>query len=178
MKSLLQMYLATTASLLLLTAGSLYAEPLKAVVIGTVDQANGQAWLRQELLHTKFKDGGSIDHLLVRQYHDGYHLLRVGKSATGACHSESMPLQLSGNRLIATAVRWVVLCDSPSCDGFCTPNSARSGCDCHGLEELPIDSDQLNDFDVENSHSSNHGPAQCNFGIDVSGIGLQTILAR
>jgi hypothetical protein len=178
MKSLLQMYLATTASLLLLTASALYAEPLKAVVIGTVDQAAGQAWLKQELLHTRFSNGGPIDHLLVRQYHDGYHLLRVGKSATGACHSESMPLQLSGNRLIATAVRWVVLCDSPSCDGFCTPNSARSGCDCHGLEELPIDSDQLNDFDVENSHSSNHGPAQCNFGIDVSGIGLQTILAR
>ena len=99
MKSLWQMYLATTASLLLLTASALYADPLKAVVIGTVDQANRQAWLKQELLHTRFANGTPIDHLLVRQYHDGYHLLRLGKSATGACLSESIPLQLSGNRL-------------------------------------------------------------------------------
>jgi len=177
MKSLWQTYFVTAVSLLLLTVSTLYAEPLKAVVIGTVDQANGQAWLNQELLHTRFRDGGIIDHLLVRQYHDGYHLLRLGKSANGACRSESIPLQLSGNRLLATAVRWFTVCDSPNCDGFCTPNAARSGCDCYGLEELPSDSDQLNDFDVENSHSSNHGPAQCNFGIDVSGMGLQTILA-
>jgi hypothetical protein len=39
-------------------------------------------------------------------------------------------------------------------------------------------SDQLDDFDVENSHSSNHGPAQSHFGIDVSGMGLTTILAH
>jgi hypothetical protein len=57
MKSLLQTYLMTTASLLLLTASTLYAEPLKAVVIGTVNQANGQAWLKQELLHS-VRDGG------------------------------------------------------------------------------------------------------------------------
>jgi hypothetical protein len=178
MKSLLQTYLATTASLLLLTASSLSADPLKAVVIGTVDQAAGQAWLEQELLQTRFRNGDPIEDLLVRQYHDGYHLLRLGKSATGACRSESIPLQLSGNQLIATAVRWFTICDSPSCDGFCMPNSARSGCDCHGIEELPGDSDQLDDFDVENNHSSDDGPAQCNFGIDVSGMGLTTILAH
>ena len=178
MKSLRQTYLATTASLLLLTASALYADPLKAVVIGTVDQATGQAWLKHELLNTMFANGTSIDYLLVRQYQDGYHLLRLGKSATGACRSESIPLRLSGNQLVATAVRWFTICDSPSCEGFCVPNSARSGCDCHSNEDLVSDSDQLNDFDVENSHSSDHQLPQCNFGMDVSGMGLSTILAH
>lgn len=137
MKSLFRTCLVAIAAPLMLTASYLYAGPPTAVVIGTVDQATGQAWLKQELLHNEFSNGDPIEHMLVRQYHDGYHLLRIGKSATGACRSESIALKLSGNRLVATAVRWFILCDSPSCDGFCTPNSSRSGCDCLDSASLP-----------------------------------------
>jgi hypothetical protein len=146
------------AAAFMLTASTLYAGPPTAVVIGTVDQAAGQAWLKKELLLTKFGNGDPIEHLLVRQYHDGYHLLRIGKNASGGCRSESIPLKISGSRLVATEVHWFVICDSPSCDGFCTPNANRSGCDCFDEEALSGPSDLLNEFDVENSHRDDQRP--------------------
>jgi hypothetical protein len=34
----------------------------------------------------------------------------------------------------------------------------------------------MNEFDVENSHTGSGGTKQCNFGMDVSGMGLSTIV--
>ena len=82
-----------------------------------------------------------VEPLLVRQYHDGYQLLRIGKNTSGGCRSESIPLKISDTRLVATEVHGFVICDSPSCDDFCTPNANRSGCDCFDEEALSGPSD-------------------------------------
>jgi hypothetical protein len=102
--------------------------------------------------------------------------VRIGTAANGNCRTESIPLQLSGNRLIATSVRWMTTCDSAQCTSFCLPNRGRTACDCNGNIGSLGTSDLIDEFDVESQHTGGGEPAHCNFGIDVSGVELDTIV--
>jgi hypothetical protein len=148
-------------------SSGLAAGDTAAVVIGRVDAQSGRAQLDERLLRRQFSDGGPILHFLAMPFEDGYNLLRVGKDAAGRCRTEALRLSLSDGKLRLHEVRWFTTCSSPTCDdanddgdpysaGFamCSPNHAKTGCDCVG----------------------SNGVSSCNFGIDVGGMGLATVL--
>jgi hypothetical protein len=163
--------LIAVITLVLSTAAPLFS-PLHAaedtaVVIGRIDAQTGRALLDERLLKRRFADGGPIQHFLALPFDDGYNLLRIGKDAQGRCRTEALRLSQSDWKLKLHAVRWFTTCSSSTCaaandDGdpysadfaMCSPNHAKTGCDCIG----------------ENGESS------CNFGIDVGGMELATVL--
>lgn len=138
-----------------------------AVVIGRIDAQSGRAVLDERLLKRQFADGGPIQHFLAMPFDDGYNLLRIGKDDQGRCRTEALRLDRSDLKLKLRALRWFTTCSSSTCDqanedadpdwpdfAMCSPNHDKTGCDCVG----------------ENGYSS------CNFGIDVDGMGLDTVL--
>jgi hypothetical protein len=147
----------------------LAAEPPPSVVIGTIDPATGRAHLDERLLRRDFADGGVIKHFLAMPFHDGYNLLRIGHDADGNCRTEALRLARSDFKLKVQDVRWFTTCSSSTCganndDGdadtidfaMCSPNHAKTACDCVGEQ----------------------GVSNCNFGVDVGGMGLQTLLVQ
>ncbi len=80
---------------------------------------------------------------------DGYNLLRIGKKPDGSNYTEALPLKRVGNKLLFFELKKFVACALGSC-AFCMPNYDKTGCEC--------------------ADGSN-----CNFGIDVSGMGIETV---
>jgi hypothetical protein len=136
------------------------ADEAAAVVIGRIDAQSGRAQLDERLLTRRFEDGGPIRHFLAMPFDDGYNLLRIGKDAQGRCRTEALRLSRDDLKLKLQAVRWFTTCSSSTCDAandnfaMCSPNHDKTGCDCVG----------------------DNGFSSCNFGIDVEGMGLETVL--
>ncbi len=145
------------------------AESTPEVAIGWIEPQTGRAELDERLLQRQFADGGPIQHLVAVRFDDGYNLLRIGKDAQGSCRTEAIRLNRTDFRLKLQAVRWFTTCSSSTCAGanddgdpnsagfaMCSPNHDKTGCDCIGES----------------------GESSCNFGIDVGGMGLATVLVQ
>lgn len=167
MNRFLPLFLAAT-TLACLSSRAFPAETSPSVVIGTID-TTGRAHLDERLLRRDFADGGVIEHFLAMPFHDGYNLLRIGTDRDGNCRTEALRLVRQDVRLKIQEVRWFTTCSSSTCnanndDGnadtidfaMCSPNHAKTACDCVGEQ----------------------GVSNCNFGIDVGGMGLDTVLVQ
>jgi hypothetical protein len=112
-------------------------------VIGSVNPTTGQTTLFTDRLKTQFPDGGPIAHLyLVARPNPpgGYALVRAGRLATGACHTELIAVQVSGNDVVLPRlVRTLFSCEDidgrchPKPDNppvFCVVDDAVTGCAC------------------------------------------------
>lgn len=121
----------------------------KYLPIAKIDKESGKIQIREKILRKEFKDGGKILRFEIKKFADGYNLLRIGKNKDGANRTEALPLKLKGDKLLFFELKWFVACDLGSCD-FCSPNYDKTACECAMGEN-------------------------CNFGIDVSGMGLDTV---
>jgi hypothetical protein len=181
MSKILLSIMAAAIAMLPMSFGHATATTSGSVVIGQINPHTGKARLDERLLKRRFADGGVIRHFVAMPFHDGYNLLRIGKDAQGHCRTETMRLTRSNLELKFEALRWITTCSSSTCDdnnedledfdfggsdtddyenqnslnfAMCSPNHDKTGCDCIGQ----------------------NGTSSCNFGIDVSGVGLETVL--
>ena len=122
----------------------------KYLPIAKIDVDSGKIQIRTKILRKTFKDGGKISRFEVKKFADGYNLLRIGKKKDGANYTEALPLKLAGNKLLFYELKKFVTCSMVKCDFFCMPNYEKTACECgHGED--------------------------CTFGIDVSGMGIDTV---
>lgn len=101
----------------------------KMVVIAKIDAESGKIKIRERILRKEFADGGKIERFEVKEFVDGYNLLRIGKSKDGNNHVEAFPLKLKTNVLVLGEVKWFVKCDIAS-GCFCRPNFQKTACEC------------------------------------------------
>lgn len=131
--------------------GAVQANPdTGAVVIGAINIETGKTYLREEILHRQFKDGGDIMGLAIRPLTDGYNLLRFGYDANGECRTEALPLKVVGKKLVFEELKWFTTCLGVACH-FCMPNYHKTACECTDGSD-------------------------CTFGVDVSGMGLEAVV--
>jgi|GEM_PF-6108789 len=116
-------------------------------LIGSVNPTTREMSIFRDLLVDRFPDGGPIQHLYGQ--HDatqGFFLVRAGKSASGACVTETFTLTRVANNGLVLASQFspvwdyigflspTMLCSSPTCSG-CIPHqttgtSLQPSCQC------------------------------------------------
>jgi hypothetical protein len=116
-------------------------------LIGSVNPTTREISIFRDLLVDRFPDGGPIQHL-YGQYDatKGFFLVRAGKSASGACVTETFKLtRLANNGLVLASefspvwdyigfLNPTLWCSSPTCSG-CIPHqttgaSPQPSCQC------------------------------------------------
>lgn len=104
------------------------------VPIAKINPESGKIKIRERILRKEFADGGKIERFEIKQFIDGYNLLRMGKNKDGSGHVEALPLKMKANVLLFGPLKWFVTCDlsAQNCENnaFCMANYDKTACEC------------------------------------------------
>lgn len=104
------------------------------VTVAKLDAESGKIMIREQVLRKKFADGGKIERFEVKEFIDGYNLLRMGTDKDGKGHVEAFPLKMKAGELVLGKLKWFVTCDITAANcvnrAFCLPNYEKTACQC------------------------------------------------